>query len=108
MILMTYERVPSLVLRAQRDPQLRRHHAPSVFAEIFGYFSPVEPRPVKVREGSSMLRVKPPTFRRALQLLEVTGYIRFTHRDGRGIRHYVLCHERGPVGPLLGLPSPHA
>lgn len=104
------DRVPMLVLKAQRDPILRgKHCASAVYAEIYGYLSPEIPHPVKVREGATMLRMERGTFREALDLLEQQGWIRFSHRDARGIRHYVLVvHERGSNGPPFAAATPHA
>lgn len=103
------DRVPALVLQAQRDPQLRSHHAAAVYAEIFGYLSPHDARPVKVRESCTLLQLQRRTFRRALELLEQQGWIRFAHRDARGIRHYTLVvDERGSSRPPFAAGAPPA
>lgn len=94
-------RVPIAVLRAQRDPLLRRHHAAAVFAEVWGVLNDTDPRPVKVRETARSLRLNVRTMRYALDLLEQHGYLCFTHRDGRGIRHFVRAMGSNgvPTGP---------
>lgn len=99
------QRVPEPVLQAQRDPRLRRFNAAAVYAEVWGFLSFDTPKPVKVRSSAHTLIVKPARVRAALDLLVSSGYLRFSHRDGRGIRYYQLVDRRGLIRPPLA-PSP--
>lgn len=98
------QRVPEQVLQAQRDPRLRRFNAAAVYAEVWGFLNFETPKPVKVRYSAHTLFAKPATVRAALDLLVESGYLRFSHRDSRGIRYYQLVERRGLIRTPLASP----
>ncbi|MES2524050.1 MAG: hypothetical protein V4617_15190 [Gemmatimonadota bacterium] len=91
--------VPEFVLQALRDPRLRRHHAASVYAEVWASLSFDEARVVKVGQLAETLGIQRREIRRALDLLGKERYLQFTHRDENRRRYYRLYDKRGAPRP---------
>lgn len=99
------QRVPEYVLEALRDPKLRcnrRFHAGAVYAEVWAYLNFETPMPAKVREIADVMNVENArVIRRALSLLVRHRYLVFSHKDSKGIGHYVKRDRRGSQRPPL-------